>query len=110
MRSHAGRLIVWGLILAGGCREPAPMKPALVLTGSPPLAPLVKEIGQRFAADHPGVRIDVEAVSTVRGITDAQQGLADVGMVGRPLRSDEAGLQSFPLARDAVCLIVPRGS
>jgi phosphate transport system substrate-binding protein len=96
---------------AAGCRQEAP--PAarhLVLTGSSTMAPLVQEIGRRFEKDHPGVRIDVQAVGSARGVSDVQQGLSEIGMVARTLRPDESRLHAVLLARDGVCLVTSRAN
>jgi phosphate transport system substrate-binding protein len=74
------------------------------------MAPLVQEIARRFEAAHPGVRLDVQAVGSARGVSDTQQGLADIGMVARPLRPEESALHAALLARDGVCLVVPRAN
>lgn len=77
-----------------------------MLTGSSTLAPLVAEIGKRFEAARPGVRIDVQTGGSGRGIADTRQGLADLGLVSRALKDDEKDLQAFPIALDGVCVIV----
>lgn len=78
----------------------------LVLTGSSTVAPLMVEIGKRFEASHPGIRVNVQTGGSSRGVADARRGLADVGMVSRALGEDESDLVAHPLARDGVCLIV----
>jgi len=78
----------------------------LVVTGASTLAPLVAEIGKRFERLHPTVRIDVQTGGSSRGIADARQGLADIGMVSRGLKEDERDLSAFPIARDGVCIIL----
>jgi phosphate transport system substrate-binding protein len=113
MKRH-GRLFVLGLALGGsvaGCRPAAPPAPRnLVVTGSHAMAPLVQEIGRRFEAAHAGARINVQATGTARGISDVQQGLSDFGMIARPLQPEETGLHAFAIARDGVCLVVPRSN
>ncbi len=42
------------------------------------------------------------------GVTDARQGLADIGMLARALKPDETSLHATPIARDGVCIIVNR--
>jgi len=101
---------------AGGCRREPPAVPQnLVVTGSRAMAPLVKEVGQRFQESHPGVRVDVQAGSAQpgtpgggsdRGVPDARTGLADVGMVARPLRADEAAVHPFAVGHDGVVFVV----
>jgi phosphate transport system substrate-binding protein len=103
--------IIAGLLLAGvcsGCRPPARSVNNLVLTGSGGMTPLLREIGQRFEAAHPDVHVDVQSVGSTRGVTDARQGLADIGMVARLLKPDESSLHAVPIARDGMCFIVHR--
>lgn len=104
-------LIVCGLLLGcacAGCRPPERNRRNLVLTGATGMTPLVREIGERFEAAHPDVRVDVQADGSTRGVADARQGLADIGMVARALKPDESGLYATPIARDGVCIIVHR--
>jgi phosphate transport system substrate-binding protein len=102
-------LIVFGLLCAGCRPQERPVR-NLVVTGSTGMAPLLREIGQRFTDSHPDVRVDVQADGSVHGIADTRQGLADIGMVARSLKPDEAMLHATPIARDAICLLVHRGN
>jgi phosphate transport system substrate-binding protein len=78
----------------------------ITLTGASTIAPLAAEIGKRFEALHPGVRVDVQTGGSARGVADARQGLSDIGLVSRPLKDDEKDLLPFPVARDGVCVIL----
>jgi len=78
----------------------------LVLTGASTVAPLASEIGKRFESDHPGVRVDVQTGGSSRGVSDARQGLSDIGMVSRVLKPEEQDLHAFTIARDGVSLIL----
>lgn len=80
----------------------------LVITGSSTIAPLIAEIGKRFESLYPTVRIDVQSGGSSRGVADARQGLADIGMVSRAMKEDERDLSAFPVARDGVCPILHR--
>jgi phosphate transport system substrate-binding protein len=82
----------------------------LVLTGSSTVAPLVSEIAKRYESQHPGVRIDVQSGGSSRGISDARQGAADIGMVSRSLKSDEKDLQAFTIAQDGVSVILHKSN
>lgn len=99
--------IIW---IAGCSKDPEAVQGKLVLTGSSTVAPLAAEIGKRFESLHLGARVDVQSGGSSRGITDARQGLADIGMVSRALKPDEADLQAFPIARDGVTLIVHKSN
>ncbi|RWA53145.1 ABC transporter substrate-binding protein [Cupriavidus sp. UYMSc13B] len=72
------------------------------------MAPLVSEIGRRFSAIHPGVCIEVQTGGSGRGVSDAREGKADIGMVSRTLAESSGALYGFPIARDGVAVIVHR--
>jgi phosphate transport system substrate-binding protein len=78
----------------------------LVLTGSSTIAPLISEIGKRFEKSHPGVKIEVQTGGSSRGVKDAREGTADIGMVSRAANPDETGLQFFTMAKDGVSIIL----
>jgi len=99
--------LAFGLLAVCGCGSADSATP-LVLTGSSTVAPLASEIGKRFEAAHPGVRVDVQTGGSSRGIADARRGTADIGMASRALKAGEDDLVAYPIARDGVCLIVHR--
>lgn len=106
-------LLVCGLLVGctcAGCQPPEQKVHNLVLTGSTAMLPLLRDIGKRFESEHAGVRVDVQASGSAHGISDTRQGLADIGMVARSLKPDEAMLHATPIARDAVCIIVNRAN
>ncbi len=83
----------------------------LVLTGSSTMAPVLSEIAKRFESVHPGVRIDVQTGGSSRGIADAREGLADIGMSSRSLKEQEKeSLTSSLFARDGVCFLVHKNN
>lgn len=98
------------LLGAAACASPAytatPLAGKLVLTGSSTVAPLASELGKRFEQLHPGVRVDVQSGGSSRGVADARQGLADIGMVSRGLKSDEKDLIAYTIALDGIGVIL----
>jgi len=48
----------------------------------------------------------VQTGGSSRGVTDARQGLADIGMISRAMKDDEKDLHAFTVARDGVGIIV----
>ncbi|MFQ5741103.1 MAG: phosphate ABC transporter substrate-binding protein [Acidobacteriota bacterium] len=97
---------MWLSSKSGRPTDSTALEGKLVLTGSSTVAPLAAEIGKRFEMLHPGARVDVQTGGSSRGIADARQGLADIGMVSRALKEDEKDLLAFTIARDGVCTIV----
>ncbi|MCX6127721.1 MAG: phosphate ABC transporter substrate-binding protein [Proteobacteria bacterium] len=82
------------------------LKGKLVITGSSTIAPLALELGKRFEKMHPGVRVDVQSGGSSRGVSDARQGLADIGLVSRALKPEEKDLIGQALAMDGIAVIV----
>ena len=82
----------------------------IVLTGASTVAPLMAEIGKRFEETHPNLRIDVQTGGSSRGVRDARAGLADIGMVSRPLTDSERDLTAFTLAYDGVAFILHKSN
>jgi len=78
----------------------------LLLTGSTTMAPLMLEVARRFQTLHPGIQIEVQMGGSGRGVSDARQGKADIGMVSRALGETERDLYGIPIARDGVAIIV----
>ena len=79
----------------------------LELTGSSTLAPLMSEIAKRYESQHPGVRIDIQTGGSSRGIADAGNGTADIGMSSRALKdSEKEGRLTHTVAMDGVALLV----
>lgn len=64
------------------------------------------EIAKAFEKKNPGVRVDVQSGGSSRGVADARQGTADIGMVSRALNPDEKDLTGYVIAKDGVCIIL----
>jgi phosphate transport system substrate-binding protein len=78
----------------------------LVLTGSSTMFPLIQEIARRFEEQHPQVHFEIQMGGSLRGISDAREKKADIGMSSRALNDNERDLLGYPIARDGVCFIV----
>ncbi|MEO1367728.1 MAG: substrate-binding domain-containing protein, partial [Acidobacteriota bacterium] len=98
--------VLLSALACGGRPADGPPSRQLVITGSSTVAPLISEMAQRFEAENPGVRIDIQTGGSSRGLSDVRQGLADIGMVSRSPRSGEDDMQWFPVAKDGLAVIV----
>lgn len=99
-------IFIWSCDAAAekGLSPAAPSR--LLITGSSTMCPLIAEIGRRFQELHPEVRVEVQCGGSGRGINDAREGKADIGMASRALTEKERDLYGFPIARDGISLIV----
>lgn len=89
------------------CSEPSD-RVSIVITGSSTVAPVVADAAKQFEQDNPDYRIDVQTGGSSRGITDAAEGRADLGMASRTLDESESSLTALTVAIDGVGLIVHR--
>ena len=108
-----GILLLSAGILEARADEPAdrqaqPAAGLLRITGSSTMCPMISAIGERFRTVAPDVRIEVQCGGSDRGIKDAREGNAEIGMIARALKTEEKDLVGFPMARDGVSLIVHR--
>jgi len=78
----------------------------ITLSGSSTVAPLAAEIAKRFEQRHPGARVDVQSGGSSRGINEARQGLVQIGMVSRALKTDEVDLTATAIAMDGISVIL----
>ncbi|WNM62706.1 phosphate ABC transporter substrate-binding protein [Candidatus Nitrospira neomarina] len=82
----------------------------LVITGSSTMAPLIAEIGKKFEMRHPGIRVDIQTGGSSRGIADVINGVADIGMASRALKSQEHHLHGSVIAHDGITVILHRSN
>ncbi|MDJ0735789.1 MAG: phosphate ABC transporter substrate-binding protein [Nostocaceae cyanobacterium] len=87
-------------------KTPETTKGKLLLTGSSTVAPLASAIAKRYQAENPGVQILVQTGGSLKGIADARQGRADIGMASRSLKDSEKDLFAFTLAQDGISIVV----
>lgn len=92
--------------LAPAARAADNLSGHILITGSSTMAPLVTAIAARYHTRHPLVTIDVLTGGSGRGLSDARQGKANIGMVSRALNANEKDLYGLPIARDGVALIL----
>ena len=114
MKRHLSFIAVClGAAVVAGCRPfpiaggPSATTDRLTLTGSSTIAPMISEIARQFEKDHPGVRVDVQTGGSSRGIRDAKNGVADIGMSSRALKPAElTGLKTKTIGWDGVAFVV----
>jgi phosphate transport system substrate-binding protein len=93
------------LLLACSAPGPGADPIHLTLAGSSTVQPVAEIAAERFVAAHPGWTIDVQGGGSGVGISSARSGLADIGMVSRDLKPEEAELEGKAIALDGIALI-----
>jgi ABC-type phosphate transport system substrate-binding protein len=80
----------------------------ITITGAFALYPMTVQWAEEFRKLHPAVKIDISAGGAGKGMTDALNGLADIGMISRQIYPSEEASGAFwvPVTKDAVVAVV----
>ena len=84
------------------------LKGTISLSGAWALYPMAVKWAEEFRKTYPDVRIDLSAGGAGKGITDALNGMVDIGMVSREIYSEETSKGAYPIAvtKDAVVAVI----
>ena len=84
------------------------LKGTISLSGAWALYPMAVRWAEEFRKIYPDVRIDLSAGGAGKGITDALNGMVDIGMVSREIYLEEISKGAYPVAvtKDAVVAVI----
>ena len=80
----------------------------VVCSGSSSVTPCMEKLKETYCATHPGVAIEVQQSDSSTGVSDARDGVCDLGMASRALKASEreAGLVATAIAIDGLAVVV----
>lgn len=80
----------------------------VVCSGSSSVTPCMEKLKEAYCATHPGVTVEVQQSDSSTGVSDARDGVCDLGMASRALKSSEtsAGLVATAIALDGLAVVV----
>ncbi len=83
---------------------------AVVVAGSSSVAPVMEKLKEAYEAVNSNVAIELQQSDSTTGMTSVKEGLCDIGMASRELKTSEtdAGLTSTVIAMDGIAVIVNR--
>jgi phosphate transport system substrate-binding protein len=89
---------------AGGQAGGSGIEETISVSGAFALFPLMTVWADQYHSQTPGVRFDIQAGGAGKGMTDMLSGVADIAMLSREMRPEEADQGAFavPVAIDAV--------
>jgi len=105
-------ILVFLVLLFGVKQKPAiaqeGLKGTVSLSGAWALYPMAVRWAEEFRKIYPDVRIDLSAGGAGKGITDALNGMVDIGMVSREIYLEEISKGAYPVAvtKDAVVAVI----
>lgn len=96
----------------GGEYSAAGLKGTITIAGSTSVAPVMEVLADEYKGLNKGVEIEIQQNGSSAGIQSTLEGVCDLGMASRELKSEEtnAGLTSMPIALDGIAVIVNNGN
>ena len=81
---------------------------SVTISGSSSVSPLMQKLIEGYNAVNPNVDIELQTSDSTTGMTDAINGMSDIGMASRELKQEEldAGLMNTVIATDGIAIIV----
>lgn len=81
------------------------------VVGSTSVTPLMEKLAESYKELNPEVTIDITSNGSSAGMTAAQEGTADIGMLSRQLKDEEAGtVEQAAIALDGIAVVVNKDS
>ncbi len=80
----------------------------VTVSGSSSVTPLMEKIKEAYAKEQPDVTVEIQQSDSSSGISDAADGVSDLGMPSRELKDSETekGVKSVTIALDGIAVIV----
>ena len=80
----------------------------VTVSGSSSVSPLMQKLIEGYNTVNPNVEIELQTSDSTTGMTDAINGMSDIGMASRELKQEEldAGLVNTVIATDGIAIIV----
>lgn len=78
----------------------------VTVAGSSSVFPVMEKLAEAFREKNPGIVVEVSQSDSTTGVNSAMQGVCDIGMASRDLKSSETGVKADAIAIDGIAVIV----
>lgn len=78
----------------------------VTVAGSSSVFPVMEKLAEAFKEKNPGIVVEVSQSDSTTGVNSAIQGVCDIGMASRELKSSETGVNADVIAIDGIAVIV----
>lgn len=95
-------------VAEGEAYAPSNLTGTVTVSGSSSVTPVMQALKEAYEALNTGVTIELQQSDSTTGITDATEGISDIGMASRELKDEEAaaGVEATEIAIDGIAVIV----
>ena len=87
---------------------PSGLSATITVAGSSSVTPVMQKLQEAYMKLNPNVRIDVQQFDSTTGVNNTIDGLCDIGMASRELKTSEIekGVKAIKIALDGIAVIV----
>ncbi len=78
----------------------------VTVAGSSSVFPVMEKLAEAFKEKNPGIVVEVSQSDSTTGVNSAIQGVCDIGMASRDLKSSETGVNADAIAIDGIAVVV----
>lgn len=82
----------------------------VTVAGSSSVFPVMEKLAEAFKEVNPGIVVEVSQSDSTTGVNSAIQGVCDIGMASRELKSSETGVKADKIAIDGIAVIVNKNN
>ena len=95
-----------------GAYEGAGVSGEITISGSSSVTPVMQKLAEEYMALNKDVQINVQQSDSTTGVTDAIEGISDIGMASREVSEEELaqGVEAQAIALDGIAVIVNNNS
>ena len=94
-----------------GSLENSKNKETISISGSTSVGPLMGKLAESYESKNSNISIEINEVGSSAGIKDAINGVSDIGMSSRELKSEEASLlKATTIAYDGIAIITNKNN
>ncbi|MDA8234522.1 MAG: phosphate ABC transporter substrate-binding protein [Clostridia bacterium] len=114
--------LVLGLLVASsvGCSKKEANNPgqgqdgaktgSITLVGSDSMQTVVGMLGEKFEEINPGAKIEVQGGGSGASFEPLRSGIAQLGLVSRPLKDEEKDVTTIEIAKDGIAVVVSKNN
>ncbi|MHB8170684.1 MAG: phosphate ABC transporter substrate-binding protein [Thermincolia bacterium] len=116
------KLMVMGLMVVTlvGCAKDEAKNPgagqgeeksgSITLVGSDSMQTVVGMLGELYEEKNPGVKIEVQGGGSGASFEPVRSGIAQLGLVSRPLKDEEKDFTTIEIAKDGIAVVVNKNN
>ena len=82
----------------------------VTVSGSSSVSPVMEKLSEAYKELNKDVEVEIQTSDSTTGVSNAIEGISDIGMASRDLKEEETGVKATKIALDGIAVIVNKDS